>query len=118
MRARTIIPEANEWVQTVTAIDGRSAAAKEWEGQQLRPETQIELPIGTLCLVVNSISMGRTRREWQSLAILDGTGHWLEIEHSSKTDRDGLASIAGNLSMLSLCERLRQAVVGLYQRAQ
>jgi hypothetical protein len=118
MRARTIVPAANEWVQTVNAIHGRGASAKEWEGQQLRPETQIELPVGTLCLIVNSISMGRTRREWQSLAVLDRTGHWLEVEHSSKTNRDGLAAIASNLLKLSPCERLQEAIQVLHQRAQ
>ena len=117
MRARTIVPEANEWVQTVMAIHGRGAAAKEWEGDQLRQGTQIELPVGTLCLVVNSISVGRTRREWQRLAILEETGNWLEIEHSSKTHRDGLAMIAGNLLNLSPCERLRAAIDYLHQCA-
>jgi hypothetical protein len=87
MKVRTIVPEGNEWVQTVTAVDGRGAIAKEWEGQQLRPETQIELPIGTLCLIVSLISTGMTRREWQTLAILDTRGEWLEIDHSSKTNQ-------------------------------
>ena len=58
MRVKTIVPEANEWVQTVTAIHGRDATAKEWKGHQLGPEAYLELPIGTLCLVVNSISTG------------------------------------------------------------
>jgi hypothetical protein len=118
MRVRTIVPGSNEWVQTVTAIHGRGATAREWEGKPLRPEMQAELPIGTLCLVVNSISTGVTRREWQRLAIVDGSGHWLEIEHSSKTHRDGLATIAGNLLKLDPSERLRHAIEVLHQRAQ
>jgi hypothetical protein len=118
MRVRTIVPEANEWVQTVTAIHGRGATAKDWKGEPLRPETQVELPIGTLCLIVNSISTGVTRREWQRLAIVDRAGHWLDIEHSSKTHRDGLAKIAGDLLKLDPGERLEKAVEALYERAQ
>jgi hypothetical protein len=117
MRVKTIVPEANEWVQTVTAIHGRGATAKEWKGHQLRPEEHVELPIGTLCLVVNSISTGMTRREWQRLAILDKQGHWLDIDHSSKTNRVCLATTARGLLHFEEGDRLRQAVDGLYQRA-
>ena len=117
MRVKAIVPEANEWVQTVTAIRGSGATAKDREGHQLRRETHVDLPIGTVCLVVNSISTEMTRREWQRLAILDEEGHWLDIDRSSKTNRDCLATTARSLLKLEEGERLRQAVEGVYQRA-
>jgi hypothetical protein len=81
----TIIPEANEWVQTVIGIDGRGGTAKQWRGQQLRPGSHVVLDAGTLCLVVNSSGMGSSRREWIELITLDVQGVRVELARTSKT---------------------------------
>src|SRR4051812_23337145 len=93
MRVRTIVPEANEWVPpSVMTIHGRGATARQWEREQLRSDTTVELLIGTLCLLVNSPGEGTTRREWQSLAIIDEQGTCVDIERSGKTSREFLAA--------------------------